>query len=137
MAGNKSLSLNEIKQRLELFKFPDVDLVIGIASGGVFPAKLVADILKTSIRFISINFRSSDNKPLYTNPKIIMKDSIPIGHKRLLLVDDVSVSGKTLRSAKDNFNNYDVYTFVLKGKADFVLFPEISECVDWPWKLKS
>ena len=137
MAGNKSLSLNDIKQRLEHFKFPDVDLVIGIASGGVFPAKLVADILKTPIRFISINFRSSDNTPLYADPRIISKDDIPVDHKRLLLVDDVSVSGKTLRSATDYVKNFDVYTFVLKGKADFVLFPEISECVDWPWKLKS
>ncbi len=137
MAGNKLLSLNDIMQRLEHFKFPDVDLVIGIASGGVFPAKLVADILKTPIRFISINFRSPENKPLYADPRIISKDNIPVDHKRLLLVDDVSVSGKTLRSAKDNFKNFDVYTFVLKGKADFVLFPEISECVDWPWKLKS
>jgi hypoxanthine phosphoribosyltransferase len=134
MTGNKSLSLNEIKQRLEHFKFPDVDLVIGIASGGVFPAKLVAEILNIPIRFISINFRSSDNKPIYKRPKIISKDVIPVGHKYLLLVDDVSVSGQTLRSAKENFANYTIYTFVLKGKADFVLFPEISECVDWPWK---
>ena len=130
----KPLSLNEIKQRLEHFKFPDVDLVIGIASGGVFPAKLIAEILNTPLKFISINYRSSDNKPLYTNPKIIKKDDIPVGHKRLLLVDDVRVSGQTLRSAKENFTNYTLYTFVLKGKADFVLFPEISECVDWPWR---
>jgi hypoxanthine phosphoribosyltransferase len=137
MAGKISLSLNEIEQRLEHFKFPDIDLVIGIASGGVFPAKLVAEILDTPIRFISINFRSSDNKPLYSNPKIIKKDDIPVGHKRLLLVDDVSVSGKTLHRAKENFKNYTVYTFVLKGTADFVLFPEINKCVDWPWKSNS
>jgi len=51
-----------------------------------------------------------------------------------LLVDDVSVTGKTLKCAVENLQDYTVYTFVLKGKADYVLFPEINTCVEWPWK---
>jgi hypoxanthine phosphoribosyltransferase len=53
---------------------------------------------------------------------------------RILLVDDVSVSGQTLALARSLLKGYEVITFTLKGKADFVLFPEITACVNWPWK---
>ncbi len=56
---------------------------------------------------------------------------------KLLLVDDVSVSGKTMKMAKEALAGNEVKTLALKGKADYVLFPEISECVKWPWKIYS
>ena len=52
----------------------------------------------------------------------------------ILLVDDVSVSGVTLSLALSLLKDFEVFTFVLKGQADYVLFPEIKECVNWPWK---
>ncbi|MEM8970289.1 MAG: hypothetical protein AAGE93_27990, partial [Bacteroidota bacterium] len=52
----------------------------------------------------------------------------------ILLVDDVSVTGKTLKTVKAELAEYRVTTFVLKGKADLVVFPDIGTCVDWPWK---
>jgi hypoxanthine phosphoribosyltransferase len=51
-----------------------------------------------------------------------------------LLVDDVSVTGKTLEEARSLFKGNHITTFVFKGKADFVLLPDIKDCVDWPWK---
>ncbi len=60
----------------------------------------------------------------------------PVGVKRILLVDDVSVSGQTLQAARELLMDYEVTTFVLKSKADLVAFPEIGECVVWPWKLE-
>jgi hypoxanthine phosphoribosyltransferase len=55
---------------------------------------------------------------------------------KVLLVDDVSVTGKTLDFAKQLLHLNDIKTFVLKGKnADIVLFPEIKECVNWPWNM--
>jgi hypoxanthine phosphoribosyltransferase len=50
------------------------------------------------------------------------------------LVDDVSVTGSTMRKALDQLKGLNVKTLAMKGKADFVLFPEISDCVKWPWK---
>jgi hypothetical protein len=29
---------------------------------------------------------------------------------------------------------HEVTTLVMKGKADYVLFPEVRTCVQWPWK---
>ncbi len=134
MDNRVALSMDDIMGRLQSFSFPEVDLVVGITSGATFPAKKIADLLNLPVRYIQINFRLPDNTPKYENPQLIKMDAIPSHHTRLLLVDDVSVSGKTLKFAVENLQNFTVYTFVLKGKADYVLFPEINTCVDWPWK---
>jgi len=126
--------MEDIMSRLQSFSFPKVDLVVGITSGAKFPAKKIADLLNLPVRYIHINFRSSDNKPKYMNPQILGMDDIPEYHKKLLLVDDVSVTGKTLKCAIENLPRFSIYTFVLKGEADYVLFPEINTCVNWPWK---
>ena len=134
MADRVALSIDEIMDRLQSFSFPEVDLVVGITSGATFPAKKIADLLNLPVRYIHINFRLPDNTLKFENPQLIKMDTIPSHYTRLLLVDDVSVSGKTLKCAVENLQNFTVYTFVLKGKADYVLFPEINTCVDWPWK---
>jgi hypoxanthine phosphoribosyltransferase len=59
-----------------------------------------------------------------------------VGGQRVLLVDEVSVTGKTMEFAKTFLTEHEVITFALKGKADYVLFPEIASCVNWPWKLE-
>ncbi len=134
MADRVTLSMDEIMDRLQSFSFPEVDIVVGITSGATYPAEIIADMLNLPVFYIHINFRLSDNTPIYENPQLIKMDVIPSQYARLLLVDDVSVSGKTLKCAVENLQNFTVYTFVLKGKADYVLFPEINTCVDWPWK---
>ena len=128
-----ALSMEDIMDRLESFSFPEVDLVVGITSGARYPAKKISDLLNLPLRYIHINFRMPDNTPKYANPQFIKVEDIPTQYTRILLVDDVSVTGKTLKCAVNNLQNFTVYTFVLKGNADYVLFPEINTCVDWPW----
>ncbi|NOR76223.1 MAG: hypothetical protein GQ525_13830 [Draconibacterium sp.] len=48
--------------------------------------------------------------------------------------DYVSISGKTMKVALEQLKGHDVKTLAMKGKADFVLFPEIKDCVKWSWK---
>jgi hypoxanthine phosphoribosyltransferase len=129
--------MDDIMDRLKSFNFPKVDLIVGITSGASIPAKLIADLLNLPLRYIHINFRHPDNSPRYDNPSFIDTDDIPSHYKRILLVDDVSVTGKTLKCALENLQGFSVHTFVLKGKADYVLFHEITTCVDWPWHNES
>jgi hypothetical protein len=49
----------------------------------------------------------------------------------------VSVTGKTLAFARTLLPGHDIRTLVLKGRGDYVVFPEIALCVDWPWKVSS
>lgn len=130
------LSFDEITKRIDAFNLPHFDLVIGIAEGGFVPASLIAYKLKTNLTVIKINFRDETNRPLYDEP-IILSDEIVIKNKNILIVDDVSVTGKTLEKARQLLSENNVKTLTLKGKADYVIFPEIRDCVKWPWKIYS
>lgn len=136
MSGEKqSLSFKEISHALHQFSFPEIDYVIGIATGGIYPAVMIAHQLNLDFGFLHIHFRDADNKPLYNEPRILSNPLEDLDKsKRILLVDEVSVSGKTMEKAKELLSDFDVKTFVLKGRADMVLFPDISTCVIWPWK---
>lgn len=128
------LSFTEISERIREFNFPESDAVIGIGNGGIVPAGLIAFHLQKPLIIISISYRDENNNPLYKNAEILRGEKIPDKYKNILIVDDVSVSGSTLKAAKELYKNKTISTFVLKGKADYVLFPEISACVNWPWK---
>jgi len=129
------ICFTEISNRLRSMSLPDTDLVIGIGSGGIVAASLVAFHLGCELQIITLNYRDESNTPRYENPVILNIPPMPsLKDKRILLVDDVSVSGKTLQEALLHFQGLSVKTLVLKGKADYVLFPEIKDCVKWPWK---
>ena len=129
------LTFKTITQRLMQMKLPETDLVIGIGSGGIVPASLVAFYLQADLRIIVLNYRDELNNPKGENPEIIhLPDDLDLENKRILLVDDVSVSGRTLQKGIEMLFPHKVKTLTMKGKADYVLFPEIKECVNWPWK---
>jgi hypoxanthine phosphoribosyltransferase len=129
------VSFTEISNRLRSMALPETDLVIGIGSGGIVPASLVAFHLGCELRIITLNYRDEHNTPRYENPVILNMPEMPsLQGQRILLVDDVSVSGKTLNEALLHFRGLNIKTLTMKGKADLVLFPEIKDCVQWPWK---
>jgi len=128
------LSFKQISERLKQLDLPEVDLVIGTGSGGIPPATFVAFYLETDLQVMTLNYRDEKNNPLYEAPKVLHKPNWNLEGKRILLVDDVSVSGKTMNKALEQLKGLDVKTLAMKGKADFVLFPEIKDCVKWPWK---
>jgi len=137
MATKQPLSLKSIKERLLQFTIPETDLVLGIGRGGIEPAKLVAEKTGKPLLLVAVNYRDDENIPQRNAPVILENLIIPFEKgSRILLVDDVSVSGKTLETVKKKLRDYQVITLVFKGKADYVLFPEINTCVEWPWKLK-
>ena len=129
----RDLSFKEISKRIGDINLPYFDLVIGIADGGTVPASLIAYQLGIELKLIKINYRDVQNNPIYEEPVILSQENIT--DKKVLLVDDVSVSGKTLEAAIKILQGNSITTLTLKGKADYVLFPEIAECVNWPWKL--
>lgn len=131
----RALDFETISQALWRISPPEADCVVGIASGGIVPASLVAHQLRLPLYLLTINFRAPDNSPQRSAPELLQElPPIPPG-ARILLVDDVSVTGKTLDLAKSLLVGHPVTTLALKGRADLVLFPEIGECVHWPWKV--
>ena len=139
MAGNKlDLDFSLISRDLKSFRFPEADVVVGIATGGTYPAIMIAHQLGLPCRIIHLHFRDPDNTPVHEEPVILSVDISDIPKEsRILLVDEVSVSGKTINKALEILKDFHVKTFVLKGKDDFVLYPDIKTCVNWPWKIKN
>jgi len=130
-----TLSFRDIARRLQETLLPETDLVIGIGSGGTVPAALVAFHLNADLRIITLNYRDEQNNPRHENPVLmVIPDDLSLKDRKILLVDDVSVSGKTLQAALAFLQGNNIRTLTMKGKADFVLFPEVQDCVNWPWK---
>lgn len=130
------LSFIEIAKRLKAAPLPETDLVIGIGTGGIVPASLAAFQLNAELRIITLNYRDEKNTPRYEEPVVLnMPSNLELKGKKILLVDDVSVSGKTLNAALELLKGFQVTTLTMKGKAaDIILFPEVKDCVKWPWK---
>ncbi|MSU51432.1 MAG: phosphoribosyltransferase [Opitutus sp.] len=132
-----TLAFEDIAARLAVWKFPEgIEGVVGIASGGVVPAALVALRLGVEMKVIAVNYRDEANEPRYPEPKLLSGDPDIGSWRRILLVDDVFVSGKSWHAARAQLpRDVDVLPFVLKGKTDFALIREVEGCVRWPWKV--
>lgn len=136
MSEKFPLSLESIQQRLVAYTLPDVDFVLGIGRGGSLPAEIVAKTINKPFGIIQVNFRDDQNQPQRQSPELLEELELPIQNgAHILLVDDVSVTGKTLATVKEKLGDFKVSTLVFKGKADYVLFPEINTCIEWPWNI--
>ena len=136
MSEKVNLSFEEITRRFDQVTLPEVDAVVGIQTGGRIPAVMCAYRLKCPLYMLPIHFRDQANQPEHEDP-VVFADipQLPASGQRILLVDDVSVTGKTMKIAREILSkrNFSISTFVLKGKGDIVLFPDIKNCVNWPW----
>ena len=130
------LAFEAIIGRLADWKFPaGIDGVVGIASGGVVPAALVAQRLGVGMKVIALNYRDEANEPRRSEPLLL--SAVPdLGDwRRILLVDDVYVSGRSWQAARAHLpKEVEVLPFVLKGKVEFALIRDVEGCVEWPWK---
>ncbi|MCA9837121.1 MAG: phosphoribosyltransferase [Trueperaceae bacterium] len=133
VATKVALELPDIAMRLKILDLPQVDVVVGIATGGIVPASLVAFHLGLPLEIMQINFRAADNKPQRPQPELLASFRLE-GQKRVLLVDDVSVTGSTFQVAKNQLKNHHVTTLAIKGKADYVLYENLPSCILLPWR---
>jgi adenine/guanine phosphoribosyltransferase-like PRPP-binding protein len=132
-----SISFSEITGRIAKWIFPEhIDAVVGIATGGVVPAALVAMRLGVDLKLLALNYRDDDNEPRYDEPKLLSRIPDVGTSRRVLLVDDVYVSGKSWQAARQLLPpGIEVFPFVLKGQVNFALIRDVEGCVQWPWKL--
>ena len=128
------LSFEEISCRIRTATIPIVDCVLGILNGGLVPASLIAHQLRKPLHFLSINYRDENNNPRYETPQLLMNHLPKLSGEHILVVDDVSVSGETLRLAKAKLKDYRVTIHGYYWRRQILSsFPHINECVNWPW----
>ncbi|MDB6126596.1 MAG: phosphoribosyltransferase [Verrucomicrobia bacterium] len=132
----KALAFEDISARLRAWKFPKgIDGVVGLANGGTVPAAMVAQQLGVGLKIIAFNYRDEANEPRFAVPRLLSAVPDLGSWRKILLVDDVYVTGKSWNAARAKFpREVDVLPFVMKGKTDFALIRDVDGCVEWPWK---
>jgi hypothetical protein len=120
------------------------DLIVGIARGGWIPARILSDVLYASAMFnVRIEYYSDvgirGKEPTVTQPL-----SIPIEEKKILLVDEVSDTGDSLKHAVEYLKGLgakEIKTAVLHLKPSSCVKPDFyMQMVDawtvYPWELR-
>ena len=78
------------------------DMIVGISRGGLVPARILSDILGVRELFtIRVSFYTGVGKTA-TAPKIVQPLVERLEGKKILLVDDVSDTGRSLIVAKEH-----------------------------------
>jgi len=133
---------------------PKPEFIVGLSRGGLIPATILSH--KTDIPLFPVKYSSKsgngDNKNHDNDLPMLPIEYVSGGHDgiqypTLLVVDDISDSGKTLREVVDfyEFNGHKVYTAALyyKELAESPIVPDIiwhtiPEVFDWiifPWEV--
>jgi hypoxanthine phosphoribosyltransferase len=120
------------------------DIIIGIANGGLIPARILTDLLiNPELSFIQIEFYIDVNQTLQ-EPKLKQTLTAQVTGKSVLLVDDIADSGKSLKLAKTHLqqqNPSEIKTAVLYQKTQSTTTPNFCEkstdnWVVFPWETK-
>jgi uncharacterized protein len=82
---------------LRVYRDYDPDLVIGIATAGVIPAAVIADILQ--VDFFSMKVSRRAEGQVLARPELFSGAPPQARGKRVLLVDEMTTSGDTMRIA--------------------------------------
>lgn len=83
---------------LRVYREYDPDIVIGIATAGVIPAAVIADILQVDFFSMKIS-RNVEGRPASSEPMLLSTAPVQAAGQRALLVDEITTSGDTLRLA--------------------------------------
>ena len=77
---------------LRVYREYDPDVVVGIATAGVIPAAVIADILQVDFYSLKITRREAGGPP-----EILSQAPPQAAGQRVLLVDELTTSGETMR----------------------------------------
>jgi hypoxanthine phosphoribosyltransferase len=120
------------------------DLIVGISRGGWIPARVMSDLLNNNnITDVKVEFYigigETRNKPIMDK-----SSSVSMNDKKILILDDVSDTGKSLKLVKDYIYSkgaLEIKTATIYCKPHSNLIPDyyIKKTEKWiifPWELK-
>lgn len=120
------------------------DVIIGVARGGLVPARILTDLLEApQVATIRIEFYTDIAQPSI-QPILKQPLTIPVNGKKVLIVDDISDSGQSLKVAKQHLTEKgaaEVKIATLYAKPTTQTIPDYVEktterWVVFPWEIK-
>ncbi len=120
------------------------DIVIGVSRGGLVPARILTDLLETpELDTIQISFYQDIAQPIL-QPYLKQTLTAPIEDKRVLLVDDIADTGRSLKLAQTHLHQQgalETKTATIYLKPQSITIPDFYEkyasaWVVFPWDTK-
>jgi hypoxanthine phosphoribosyltransferase len=120
------------------------DVVVGVCRGGLIPARILVDLLEArQLATIQVEFYIGLGETK-EQPSLKQALALPVVGKRVLLVDDIADSGKTLQYATGYLRDQgatEIKTLTIYYKACSIVKPDFYEketdCwVVFPWEAK-
>jgi len=160
MSEKKYYSYDQIHQMVKIMSAQiveskcEIDIVIGIATGGWIPARILRTFLPNSnetglpMPLFSIGLVNYDSKDKLLQETLIVQElpaNLKLEGKNILLVDEVADSGGTFVKAEEYILTKDpkkLYTAVLhlkdqcRFKPDFVGKQAGNDWIVYPWDVK-
>ena len=117
----------------------DPDVVVGIATAGVLPAAVIASILQVDFYSMKIS-RREQGEVVRTYPELMSEAPRQVRGRRVLIVDEITTSGDTLRLALHHVREQDpsdirtATSFVKPGgyRPDYFAL-ETGSLIVFPW----
>lgn len=75
------------------------DIILGIARGGLYAATFLSHLLQAELYPIRLTSRYKD-RVMYDEPRWLVKPPPEVKDQKVLIVDEISSTGKTLKMAK-------------------------------------
>ncbi len=118
------------------------DMIVGLSRGGLVPARILSDIMEVhDIGILGVSFYKGIGKTA-ESPRITQELTMDVKGKRILIVDDVADTGKSLLVAKDYLmrkgaKEIKVATLHFKPRSEFkpdYYAETTSAWVVYPWE---
>lgn len=120
------------------------DIIVGIARGGLVPARILADLLETpQLGFMQVEFYVDLNQTK-SEPTLKQPLTANVAGKKVLLVDDIADTGESLKLAQTHLQTQginQIKTATLYHKPQSTTTPDFyekqtSNWVVFPWDTK-
>ncbi len=120
------------------------DIIVGIARGGWVPARLLSDMLDSDeLHTMRVKFYTGIGE-VAEKPVILHPTQIDVSGKKVLLVDDIADTGKSLSMAKKHLEERgagDIFVVTLIKKPGSEVVPDlyVTETDAWvifPWEVR-
>ena len=119
------------------------DAIIGLLRGGVIPARIIADYFGIVLDFFALDVKLYEKVGIRKEEPVIRYDFKESDLKgKILIVDDIYDSGKTMRAVLDHFKGKDIKTATLHWKETASESPDYyarvateKEWIVYPWEV--